>query len=274
MTLEGEREGPKRKRKRRPKPKGKLLAISSNKDLRSAKPMRDTRHASNGDTRSAAPRDPHNASNGNYWSATPVWDPRNAPAAAHSSTAWAAGPYDERDLEREREHGRSGGAHLSASSRAQAAGPSRSYSSRAPSPPREIHYLLDPPPLPPAGGFPVWGRELEPGPDAASGGFTIGEDFIPFDFSDDEKEEGKDVTPVVSPGKGKGKGRDLANQDARSVGGVKRMLLEMEDDDGYANKKQRTDAASRLTPWIDYVKWDNCRNLAELYVYCSNVCAC
>jgi non-canonical poly(A) RNA polymerase PAPD5/7 len=35
-------------------------------------------------------------------------------------------------------------------------------------------------------------------------------------------------------------------------------------DDGYANKKQRMDAASRKAPWIYNTDWNNCRNVSEM----------
>lgn len=89
-------------------------------------------------------------------------------------------------------------------------------------------------------------------------------DFIPFDFSDDEDE--REEPPQV-PSPGKGKGRERPDLDVRGAqNGVKRPAEAMEDDDRYANKKQRTDASSRLTPWVNGVDWDGCRNLAELWV--------
>ncbi|KAJ7029399.1 hypothetical protein C8F04DRAFT_1265053 [Mycena alexandri] len=34
--------------------------------------------------------------------------------------------------------------------------------------------------------------------------------------------------------------------------------------DGYQNKKQRTDAKSRLAPWVDQVNWDGCKSAAQM----------
>ena len=106
-------------------------------------------------------------------------------------------------------------------------------------------------------------------------GFTTGQDFIPFDFSDpegeeeEEEEEVVEILPAPSPGKGKGKGRERVDRDTRGgQNGLKRSAAEMEEEDGYSNKKQRTDASSRLTPWITDVEWGDCRNLAELCVSC------
>ncbi|KAF8495367.1 Nucleotidyltransferase [Gautieria morchelliformis] len=74
------------------------------------------------------------------------------------------------------------------------------------------------------------------------------------------------MLPVPSPGKGKGRDRpelDVDVREGQKQNGLKRSA-EMMEEDGYANKKQRTDASSRLTPWARDVDWDNCRNLAEL----------
>jgi hypothetical protein len=46
--------------------------------------------------------------------------------------------------------------------------------------------------------------------------------------------------------------------------GMKRKHDAIDFDDGYANKKQRMDAASRKAPWILDTDWDNCRNVAEM----------
>ncbi len=39
-----------------------------------------------------------------------------------------------------------------------------------------------------------------------------------------------------------------------------------EYDDGYANKKERVDAASRKSPWVNALELDKCRNVAEMCV--------
>jgi hypothetical protein len=38
-------------------------------------------------------------------------------------------------------------------------------------------------------------------------------------------------------------------------------------DDGYSNKKQRTDAASRKAPWVTGLNWERCNNVAEMLVF-------
>jgi len=35
-------------------------------------------------------------------------------------------------------------------------------------------------------------------------------------------------------------------------------------EDGYANKKQRMNAASRKAPWVYDIDWKDCRNVAEM----------
>jgi non-canonical poly(A) RNA polymerase PAPD5/7 len=105
--------------------------------------------------------------------------------------------------------------------------------------------------------------------------FATGADFIPFDFSDEEvaaEEEEDGVPSVPSPDKGKDRERpewDVNVHGELKKNGMKRSAEVMEEG-GYANKKQRTDASSRLTPWVRDVDWDSCRNLAELYVYTSS----
>lgn len=99
--------------------------------------------------------------------------------------------------------------------------------------------------------------------DAATASFTADEDFVGFTFSDEEEneEEVEETVPQVREwDRGKGKARDYES------GGRKRGHDEIDYNDGYANKKQRTDAASRLAPWAADVEWDKCNNVAEMYV--------
>lgn len=46
----------------------------------------------------------------------------------------------------------------------------------------------------------------------------------------------------------------------------KRKYDEADLEDGYANKKQRMNAASRKAPWVYDIEWDDCKNVAELCV--------
>lgn len=108
-------------------------------------------------------------------------------------------------------------------------------------------------------------------------------DFIAFSFDDDELESHDEEHEDMDP-KGKGKqraaspsarGKDsyarewdkgksrLANDDRNH--GRKRKVDEVDLNDGYENKKQRVNAASRRAPWVWDVDWDSCRNVAEMY---------
>lgn len=108
-------------------------------------------------------------------------------------------------------------------------------------------------------------------------------DFIPFSFDDEPEEQEEEEEPFDPEGKGKqransstnarepyarewdkGKSRVLASDDRRH--GHKRKVDEVDRQDGYDNKKQRADAASRRAPWVWDVDWENCRNVAEMYV--------
>ena len=100
--------------------------------------------------------------------------------------------------------------------------------------------------------------------DATAPSFPDEEDFIAFVFSDGEKDEEGEVEeeapPVREWDKGKGKAKDYEGS-AR-----KRKYDEVDLNDGYANKKQRTNAASRLAPWAVDVDWGRCNNVAEMCV--------
>ncbi|KAJ7481043.1 hypothetical protein B0H11DRAFT_2280326 [Mycena galericulata] len=47
--------------------------------------------------------------------------------------------------------------------------------------------------------------------------------------------------------------------------GKRKYDMVFDPSDGYQNKKQRTDAKSRLAPWVDQVNWDGCGTAAELF---------
>lgn len=112
-------------------------------------------------------------------------------------------------------------------------------------------------------------QEAQEAQDAASNSFAD-QDFIAFTFSDgeDEQEEKKDVEeeafPVREWDKGKTRARD------HESAGRKRRHDEIDYNDGYANKKQRTDAASRRAPWAVDVDWDRCNNVADMYGFTSS----
>jgi len=102
-------------------------------------------------------------------------------------------------------------------------------------------------------------------PNNVSTGFVTGEDFIAFDFSEDEAEEDRPLQSTP----GEGKEKECAVGVVREKqNGLKRSAEQMEAGGSeYANKAQRADAVSRQTPWMRNVDWDNCRNLAELCAY-------
>ncbi|KAJ7453071.1 hypothetical protein FB451DRAFT_671356 [Mycena latifolia] len=47
--------------------------------------------------------------------------------------------------------------------------------------------------------------------------------------------------------------------------GKRKYDMVFDPSDGYQNKKQRTDAKSRLAPWVDHVNWEGCMNAAEMF---------
>ena len=67
-------------------------------------------------------------------------------------------------------------------------------------------------------------------------------------------------------GRTRDRDRDL-DRDADSRG-TKRKKDLYDLNDGYANKKQRLDAASRKSPWVADLDWTRCRHVAELCVFC------
>ena len=96
------------------------------------------------------------------------------------------------------------------------------------------------------------------------------EDYIAFDFGDAPEfaeSQGEDVTqdpdngndsPTFPRTRDNGWGAERA--------GRKRRVAEVDLNDGYANKKQRVDAASRRAPWAWDVDWDSCQNVAQMCV--------
>ncbi|KDQ61225.1 hypothetical protein JAAARDRAFT_124189 [Jaapia argillacea MUCL 33604] len=95
--------------------------------------------------------------------------------------------------------------------------------------------------------------------------FEAGGEFIPFDFpdSDDEgkkeRKEEREERKVFVREWDRGKHWSADGDSPR-----KRKADEYERDDGYENKKQRVDAASRKAPWIENVDWKRCNNVAEM----------
>jgi non-canonical poly(A) RNA polymerase PAPD5/7 len=85
-------------------------------------------------------------------------------------------------------------------------------------------------------------------------------DFIAFgSIHDDHGSEEKEDTRVRDWDKGKGKASE------RDGGVGKRRRADFDRNDGYSNKKERTNAASRKAPWVNYVDWEGSANVADLY---------
>ncbi|KAH9931703.1 uncharacterized protein BXZ73DRAFT_90121 [Epithele typhae] len=103
------------------------------------------------------------------------------------------------------------------------------------------------------------------------------DDFVPFVFPDDPTEGHLSERESSPPerewdrGKAKGKGRGKERSRSRDRGredgagaSRKRKAVEVSNDDGYANKKERVAAASRRSPWARLVNWEKCVNVAEM----------
>lgn len=150
-------------------------------------------------------------------------------------------------------------------------------------------------------------KTRESGQEMASAPFEDGTDFIRFDADSDteevkkreererdrntrrkgkERERTRDThsprPPSASPPPlpSSSRRRDSDSRDGRGEPrenghtrerewdrGKRKYDMVFDPSDGYQNKKQRTDAKSRLAPWVDEVDWDGCENAAEMCVY-------
>ncbi|KAI9510267.1 hypothetical protein F5148DRAFT_617508 [Russula earlei] len=95
--------------------------------------------------------------------------------------------------------------------------------------------------------------------------FENNSDFIAFGFDDgpevgDDRQRKKDEEAPLERDWDKGKGKMRERDD----GGGKKRKVEFDRSDGYSNKKERTDAASRKAPWVTDVDWEESTNVAEL----------
>ncbi|KAG6839850.1 hypothetical protein C0991_011086, partial [Blastosporella zonata] len=64
--------------------------------------------------------------------------------------------------------------------------------------------------------------------------------------------------------RGRDRGRDRDHGADPEDQGMKRKKTSYDPNDGYASKKQRTDASSRKSPWVAGLDWTRCRHVAEL----------
>ncbi|KAJ7143183.1 Nucleotidyltransferase, partial [Mycena crocata] len=136
-----------------------------------------------------------------------------------------------------------------------------------------------PQPLPPKSRK---GRDRQ---EQANVSFEAGTDFIPLDDdSDVEYERSRETRrgrhAAHSPSPPSAPPPPLPPQDSRIPEGVqengnghprewdrgkRKYDMVFDPSDGYQNKKQRTDAKSRLAPWVEHVDWEGCKNTAELF---------
>jgi non-canonical poly(A) RNA polymerase PAPD5/7 len=85
----------------------------------------------------------------------------------------------------------------------------------------------------------------------------LGDDFLPFELSESESDAQAPPRPTREWDEGKPEERDRKG---------KRKDRGYEREDGYENKKQRVNAASRRAPWVVDVEWERCSNVAEMCV--------
>ncbi|KAI0256600.1 hypothetical protein BJV78DRAFT_1117458 [Lactifluus subvellereus] len=94
--------------------------------------------------------------------------------------------------------------------------------------------------------------------------FENNDDFIAFGLEDEPENhenhhrEDKEEPREREWDKGKGKARE------RDDGGGRKRKADFDRNDGYNNKRERMDAASRKAPWVTEVDWDGSTNVAEL----------
>jgi len=87
-------------------------------------------------------------------------------------------------------------------------------------------------------------------------------DFIAFGLVDDDhREKANEDIREREWDKGKRKAGE------RDGGGGRKRKADFDRNDGYNNKKERTDAASRKAPWVADVDWEASTNVAELYAF-------
>ncbi|KAH8106935.1 hypothetical protein BXZ70DRAFT_915720 [Cristinia sonorae] len=85
------------------------------------------------------------------------------------------------------------------------------------------------------------------------------EDYIELKFDDAPEFAEFDKEAQESPERPWDKGAPGSEHAGR-----KRKVGEVDHSDGYANKKQRLDAASRRAPWAWDVDWNGCHNVAQM----------
>jgi non-canonical poly(A) RNA polymerase PAPD5/7 len=93
-------------------------------------------------------------------------------------------------------------------------------------------------------------------------------DFIAFGLEEDEPDIHE---PLHREAKGeprereRDRGKDRARE--RDDAGGRKRKAEFDRNDGYSNKRERTNAASRKAPWVADVDWEGSMNVADLYAF-------
>lgn len=99
--------------------------------------------------------------------------------------------------------------------------------------------------------------------------FENNSDFIAFRLEDGPElpahphKESKEEPRERDWDKGKGRAHERDG-----IGGRKRKA-DLDRSDGYNNKKERLDAASRKAPWVTNVDWEGSANVSELFAFFS-----
>ena len=103
---------------------------------------------------------------------------------------------------------------------------------------------------------PLLDKEKLPAPS-----FEDNVDFIAFE-SDPHERSSQGEQEDLPVGE---RDRDAPKFRERDSGNSKKRTLDFDQNDGYNNKKERTNAASRKAPWVTDVDWEGSINVAELY---------
>ena len=109
---------------------------------------------------------------------------------------------------------------------------------------------------------PVPQGELKAAAALEESSFENNGDFIAFGLVDGHpREKAKEDVRERDWDKGKRKAGE------RDGGSGRKRKADFDRNDGYHNKKERTDAASRKAPWVADVDWEASTNVAELYAF-------
>ncbi|KIJ58324.1 hypothetical protein HYDPIDRAFT_102916 [Hydnomerulius pinastri MD-312] len=121
---------------------------------------------------------------------------------------------------------------------------------------------------------PVRSDDLEPG-EAEVKLPEIGDDFIPFTLSDDEappaerhrrpeKSRQKEKAPGREWDRGKPTSKQDRDEDNRRAKRKYDLVFDEDDDWAHSRRRRYEPQTSRKAPWVSYVNWDSCHNVAEM----------